>query len=449
MNGTDIFKKKEDSEDKGKKSGRPLADRMRPSTFEGFVGQEHIIGKGKILRKMIENDNLTSMIFWGPPGCGKTTLAYLISQTSKAEFATLSAVVAGKSDVKEIIERAKKNRDYYGTKTILFIDEIHRFNKAQQDAFLPYVEDGTIILIGATTENPSFEIIPPLLSRIKLFILNRLEDDSIFNILSRSLKDRENGLADWNPIVSDELLRKIIRLCEGDARAALNILEIAVINTPPDDEGNRILTGKIIEDAAQKRVPIYDKGGEEHFNLISAFHKSLRGSDPDASLYWLARMIEGGEDPLYIARRIVRFASEDVGLADPNALTIAVSAMKAVQFIGLPEGNLALAQAAVYLATAPKSNALYTAYGKAQKDVKDQPNLPVPMHIRNAPTRLMENIGYGKDYKYPHDFEDAIVKQDYLPDNLKGSLYYSPSDRGFETEIKKRLSKIKKKKDEG
>ncbi|MBU1627509.1 replication-associated recombination protein A, partial [bacterium] len=439
MNTTDIFKKPKDqttdTSTKDHENTHPLADRIRPATFDDFVGQDHIIGKEKILRKMIETDKLSSMIFWGPPGCGKTTLAYIISHQSSAEFKTLSAVVAGKSDVKEIIDEAKMKKARYGIKTILFVDEIHRFNKAQQDAFLPFVEDGTIILIGATTENPSFEIISPLLSRTKLFVLNRLDDDAILDILKRSIEDETKGLAKMSPHVSEDLLRKIICICEGDARSALNTLEIAVINTKPDEKGNRILTEEIIIDAAQKRIPVYDKAGEEHYNLISALHKSLRGSDPDAALYWLARMIESGEDPLYIARRMVRFASEDVGMADPNALVIANAAKDAVHFIGLPEGNLALAQAAIYLATAPKSNALYTAYGQAQKDVNDQPNLPVPLRIRNAPTSMMEGLGYGKDYKYPHDYEDTITKQDYLPDNIRGRVYYRPTDRGFESEI--------------
>jgi len=458
MNNIDLFKKPEDLEKKltsspenkpGNKisdSSRPLADRLRPKDFDDFVGQDHIISKGRILRKMIEDDNLNSMILWGPPGCGKTTLAHIISKKSSAEFKTLSAVVAGKSDVKEIIYEAKRMKKHYGTKTILFIDEIHRFNKAQQDAFLPYVEDGTIILIGATTENPSFEIIAPLLSRTKLFVLKRLEDESILTILKRSLEDKKIGLEKLNPIVSDELLKMIIRIGEGDARSALNTLELAVKNTPQDKNLKRQLTEDIIKDAAQKRIPVYDKAGEEHYNLISALHKSLRGSDPDASLYWLARMIESGENPLYIARRLVRFASEDVGMADPDALVVTMAAKDAVHFIGLPEGNLALAQAAVYLATAPKSNALYTAYSKARQDVNDQPNLPVPLHIRNAPTKMMEDLGYGEDYKYPHDFDNAITKQDYLPDNLKDRLYYRPTDRGFESEIKKRINFIKKKK---
>jgi putative ATPase len=424
----------------------PLADRMRPKTLEEFVGQEHLLGPGKILRHAIESDHLPSMILWGPPGSGKTTLAMMITSTTGAQFLAFSAVLSGVKEIKEVIEEADEEWRYRKRRTILFVDEIHRFNKAQQDAFLPHVEDGTIILIGATTENPSFEVISPLLSRSKVFTLNPLTEEQIEVILKRGLEDEKRGLGQYPTVIEPEVMRGIGRMANGDARIGLNTLEMVVLTTPPDADGVRRIQQKNLEEVLQKKSFLYDKSGEEHYNLISALHKSLRGSDPDAALYWLGRMLEAGEDPLYIARRMVRFASEDVGMADPQALQVAVSAMEAFHFIGLPEGCLALAQAAVYLATAPKSNSLYTAYQRVQKDVRESENMPVPLHIRNAPTSLMEELGYGKEYKYPHDYPDHFVEEEYLPENLKGRTYYHPTEQGFEKEIKKRLESWKKKK---
>jgi putative ATPase len=424
----------------------PLADRMRPKTLEEFVGQEHLLGPGKILRHAIESDHLPSMILWGPPGSGKTTLAMMITSTTGAQFLAFSAVLSGVKEIKEVIEEADEEWRYRKRRTILFVDEIHRFNKAQQDAFLPHVENGTIILIGATTENPSFEVISPLLSRSKVFTLNPLTEEQIEVILRRGLEDAKRGLGQYPTVIEPEVMRGIGRMANGDARIGLNTLEMVVLTTPPDADGVRRIQQKNLEEVLQKKSFLYDKSGEEHYNLISALHKSLRGSDPDAALYWLGRMLEAGEDPLYIARRMVRFASEDVGMADPQALQVAVSAMEAFHFIGLPEGCLALAQAAVYLATAPKSNSLYTAYQKVQKDVRESENMPVPLHIRNAPTSLMEELGYGKEYKYPHDYPDHFVEEQYLPENLKGRTYYHPTEQGFEKEIKKRLENWRRKK---
>jgi putative ATPase len=433
---------------RGREREAPLADRMRPKTLEEFVGQEHLLGPGKILRQAIESDHLPSMILWGPPGSGKTTLAMMIASTTGAQFLAFSAVLSGVKEIKEVIEEADEEWRYRKRKTILFVDEIHRFNKAQQDAFLPHVENGTIILIGATTENPSFEVISPLLSRSKVFTLNPLTEEQIEIILKRGLEDEKRGLGQYPTVIEAEVMRGIGRMANGDARIGLNTLEMVVLTTPPDADGVRRIQQKNLEEALQKKSFLYDKSGEEHYNLISALHKSLRGSDPDAALYWLGRMMEAGEDPLYIARRMIRFASEDVGMADPQALQVAVSAMEAFHFIGLPEGCLALAQAAVYLATAPKSNSLYTAYQWAQKDVRESENMPVPLHIRNAPTSLMEELGYGKGYKYPHDYPDHFVEEDYLPENLRGRTYYHPTEQGFEKEIKKRLENWKKKKDQ-
>jgi putative ATPase len=424
----------------------PLADRMRPKTLEEFVGQEHLLGSGKILRHAIESDHLPSMILWGPPGSGKTTLAMMIASTTGAQFLAFSAVLSGVKEIKEVIEEADEERRYRKRKTILFVDEIHRFNKAQQDAFLPHVENGTIILIGATTENPSFEVISPLLSRTKVFTLHPLSEEQIEVILKRGLEDKERGLGKYPTVIEPDVVKGICRIANGDARIGLNTVEMIVLTTPPDGKGVRHIKKEDLEEALQKKSFLYDKSGEEHYNLISAFHKSLRGSDPDAALYWLGRMIEAGEDPLYIARRMIRFASEDVGMADPQALQVAVSAMEAFHFVGLPEGNLALAQAAVYLATAPKSNSLYTAYQGVRKDVRESENMPVPLHIRNAPTSLMEELGYGKEYKYPHDYPDHFVEEEYLPENLRGRAYYRPTDQGFEKEIKKRLENWKRKK---
>ena len=423
----------------------PLADRMRPRTLDEFVGQDHLLGPGKVLRQAIESDHLPSMILWGPPGSGKTTLAMIIASMTGAYFATFSAVLSGVKEIREVVQEGNEEWKYQKRRTILFVDEIHRFNKAQQDAFLPHVEKGTIILIGATTENPSFEVISPLLSRSKVFTLNALTEKEIEGILKRGLDDKERGLGKYPTVVEPEIFQGICLVANGDARIGLNTLEMVVLTTPPDSKGIRHIHKKNLEEVLQKKAFLYDKSGEGHYNLISALHKSLRGSDPDASLYWLGRMLEAGEDPLYIARRMIRFASEDVGMADPQALQVAMSAMEAFHFIGLPEGNLALAEAAVYLATAPKSNALYTAFQGVQKDVREVENLPVPLHIRNAPTSLMEDLGYGKGYKYPHDYPEHFVEEEYLPENLRGRIYYRPSEQGFEREIKKRLEYWRKK----
>jgi putative ATPase len=433
------------------KEEAPLADRIRPRTLEEFVGQEHILGQGKVLRQAIETDHLPSMILWGPPGSGKTTLAMIIARTTGAQFTAFSAVLAGVKEIKEVIKEAGDEWKYRKRRTILFVDEIHRFNKAQQDAFLPNVEKGTIILIGATTENPSFEVISPLLSRTKVFTLHPLTEEEIEVILNRGLTDKERGLGKYPTMIEPEVIKGTCRLASGDARIGLNTLEMLVLTTSPNSKGIRHIKMEDLKEVLQRKTFLYDKSGEEHYNLISAFHKSLRGSDPDAALYWLGRMLESGEDPLYIARRMIRFASEDVGNADPQALQVSVSAMEAFHFIGLPEGDLALAQAAVYLATAPKSNALYAAYQRVKKDVRELENMPVPLHIRNAPTSLMTDLGYGKGYQYPHDFPDHFVEEEYLPENLKGKIYYHPSDQGFEREIKKRLEgwRWKKKEREG
>jgi len=426
----------------------PLADRIRPRTLEEFVGQEHLLGQGKVLRQAIETDHLPSMILWGPPGSGKTTLAMIIAATTGAQFIAFSAVLAGVKEIKEVVKEANDEWKYRKRRTILFMDEIHRFNKAQQDAFLPHVEKGTIVLIGATTENPSFEVISPLLSRTKVFTLNPLTEEEVEVILNRGLTDKERGLGKYPTMIEPEVIKGIGLLANGDARIGLNTLEMLVLTTPPNSKGFRHIKKEDLKEVLQRKSFLYDKSGEEHYNLISAFHKSLRGSDPDAALYWLGRMLEAGEDPLYIARRMIRFASEDVGNADPQALQVTVSAMEAFHFIGLPEGNLALAQAAVYLATAPKSNAIYTAYQRVQKDVRELENMPVPLHVRNAPTSLMKDLGYGKGYQYPHDFPDHFVEEEYLPENLKGRIYYHPSDQGFEREIKKRLESWRWKKRE-
>jgi len=441
----DLFEMKE-RESLGREA--PLAERMRPRTLEEFEGQNHLLGEGKVLRQAIETDQLPSMILWGPPGSGKTTLAMIIASTTGAQFSAFSAVLAGVKEIKEVIQEAREEWKYQKRRTILFVDEIHRFNKAQQDAFLPHVEKGTIILIGATTENPSFEVISPLLSRSKVFTLNPLIEKEIEVILRRALTDEERGLGKYQTAIEPEVIKGICQLANGDARAALNTLEMLVLTTSPDDEGVRQIKKEALKEVLQRKAYLYDKSGEEHYNLISALHKSLRGSDPDAALYWLGRMLEAGEDPLYIARRMIRFASEDVGMADPHALQVAVAAMDAFHFVGLPEGNLALAQAAVYLATAPKSNALYSAYQKVEKDVRELENMPVPLHIRNAPTSLMRDLGYGKEYKYPHDYPDHFVEEEYLPENLKGRIYYHPTEQGFEIEIKKRLEAWRRKKRE-
>jgi putative ATPase len=419
----------------------PLAARMRPKNFDEFVGQEHIVGEGRVLRKSIDSDQLPSIIFWGPPGSGKTTLANLIANATKSHFSPISAVASGVADLRRIVDEAKERRALYNQRTILFIDEIHRFNKSQQDAILPYVEDGTVTLIGATTENPSFEVIAPLLSRCRVFTLNALTEEQVRQIVEHALSDEERGLGRMKVELEKNAFDFLVVMSNGDARIALNALELAASTTAPSEDGKRHIKLSAIEDAIQHRALLYDKAGEEHYNIISALHKSLRGSDPDASLYWLGRMLEAGEDPLYIARRLIRFASEDVGMADPQALVIATAAQQAVHFIGMPEGNLALAQAVVYLATAPKSNSLYTAYGRVQQDVEKTRNDPVPFHLRNPVTNLMRDMGYGKGYKYAHNFPGHFVPQQNLPDSLKGKRYYYPSDQGLEREIENRLKK--------
>jgi putative ATPase len=372
----------------------------------------------------------------------------IVATTTGAQFLAFSAVLSGVKEIKEVVQEAEEEWKYNKKRTILFVDEIHRFNKAQQDAFLPHVEKGTLILIGATTENPSFEVISPLLSRSKVFTLNPLTEKEVEVILSRALTDKERGLGNYQAAIEPEVIKGICQLADGDARAALNTLEMLVLTTSPDQEGIRQVKREDLKEVLQRKAYLYDKSGEEHYNLISALHKSLRGSDPDAALYWLGRMLEAGEDPLYIARRMIRFASEDVGMADPQALQVAVAAQEAFHFVGLPEGNLALAQAAVYLATAPKSNALYTAFQRVQKEVRETENMPVPLHIRNPVTSLMKDLGYGKDYKYPHDYQDHFVEEEYLPENLRGRTYYHPTEQGFEKEIKKRLEYWRRKKSE-
>src|SRR6266487_1400122 len=434
--------------------GEPLAARMRPRTLEEIVGQEHILGPGRILRRSIEGDAITSMILWGPPGSGKTTLAEVIAHQTHAHFVRLSAVSAGVADLRKVVEEARKLKQFSEQRTILFIDEIHRFNKAQQDAVLPYVENGTITLIGATTENPSFEVNSALLSRARVFVLKALDEEQVQILLQRALHDKERGLGRLNITLDEDALQQIAIFANGDARIALNVLELAVQGSRGTPKENAPITLTMIEDVMQHRALLYDKSGDQHYDMISALHKSLRGSDPDAGLYWLARMLEAGEDPLYIVRRLIRFASEDVGMADPQALLVCVAAQQAVHFVGLPEANLALAQAVVHLATAPKSNALYTAYSRVQEDVQKTRNDPVPLQIRNAPTQLMKDLDYGKDYKYAHDYyKDMQIEdpdrppakqiQEYLPESLKGRRYYEPGHQGKEASIKKWLEKLR------
>src|ERR1700685_3797873 len=422
---------------------RPLADRMRPRTLEEYAGQEQLIGPGKPLRTQLERDDIGSLIFWGPPGTGKTTLAKIIASLTKADFVEFSAVLTGIKEIKQVMADAERARQY-GTRTIVFIDEIHRFNKAQQDPFLPHVEKGNIRLIGATTENPSFEIISALLSRSRVYVLKPLTEEQVVRLLKRALADEERGMGAMKLRASDAVLAKIAAYSSGDARSAYNVLEVASTLARATSEVGAEITDAIVTDALQKRVLLYDKTGDEHYNLISALHKSVRNSDPDASLYWLGRMLEAGEDPLYIARRVVRMSVEDIGLAEPNALALCMAARDAVDFIGMPEGNLALAQAVVYLSIAPKSNALYTAYGSVLQDVEQTAAEAVPLHLRNAPTGLMKGLGYGKDYQYAHDLEGKVADMQCLPENLRDRIYYRPTNEGIEKRIRERMEEIKK-----
>jgi putative ATPase len=427
---------------------QPLAERMRPRTLDVFIGQEKLLGTGKPLRMQIESDNIGSMLFWGPPGCGKTTLARLIARLTKSDFISFSAVLSGIREIKEVMA-ASELKSKSGNRTIVFVDEVHRFNKAQQDAFLPYVEAGHIIFIGATTENPSFEVISPLLSRTKVYVLDALATSQIAELLRRALTDKEHGLGEQKIDASEQVLFRIASFANGDARAAYNTLELCVRSANVGPDGALQITSELLEDVLQRKLLRYDKSGEEHYNLISALHKSVRNSDPDAALYWLARMLESGEDPLYLARRMVRMASEDIGLAEPGALAITLAAKDAFDFLGAPEGNLALAQAAVYLSLAPKSNALYTAYADVQEDVQKTESDPVPLHLRNAPTGLMKNLGYGKDYQYAHNYQEKVTNMQCLPDNLAGRSWYKPTDQGFEQRLRQRLDEIRKIKSRG
>ena len=424
---------------------QPLAERMRPRTLDEFIGQEKLLGQGKPLRVQIESDRLGSMLFWGPPGCGKTTLARLIARLTKSAFVSFSAVLSGIKEIKEVMAAAEfKSKS--GERTIVFVDEVHRFNKAQQDAFLPYVEAGHITFIGATTENPSFEVISPLLSRTKVYVLQAHTAPQLVELLRRAVADRERGLGKLEIDAPETVLFRIASYANGDARAAYNTLELCARSAKPSAGGKLRITAELLEDVLQRKVLRYDKSGEEHYNLISALHKSVRNSDPDAALYWLARMLESGEDPLYLARRMVRMATEDIGLAEPGALSVALAAKDAFDFLGQPEGNLALAQAAVYLSLAAKSNALYSAFGAVREDVERTEADPVPLHLRNAPTGLMKNLGYGKDYQYAHDAEGGIAAQDYLGVERE---YYRPVDRGFEKELIERLNSIRSRLREG
>ena len=432
----DMFKSKADEL---KQKNAPLAARMRPLDFDEFVGQEHITGKGRAFRQAIEADKLPSVILWGPPGSGKTTLARIIASTSHSFFAPISAVSAGVADLRKAVNEAGERLGLNGQRTILFIDEIHRFNKSQQDAVLPHVEDGTVTLIGATTENPSFEVISPLLSRCQVVILQPLSDEQISIILKRAISDKVKGLGDLGLEVDDEALKFLVTVADHDARQGLNFLEAAANAAVTDDQNRRRLPVSLLEEVIGYRALKYDKAGDAHFDTISALHKTLRGSDPDASLYWLGRMLEAGESPLYIVRRLIRFATEDVGMADPQALLIAMAAQQAVHFVGMPEAKLALAELVVYLAAAPKSNSLYTAFSSVEDDIKKTSSEPVPLHLRNAPTRLMKEAGFGKDYKYAHDYEGNFVRQQNLPDKIKNRRYYFPGANGFEQEIRKRL----------
>jgi len=434
-----LFELPEESGDSFKEM--PLAARMRPRNFGEFVGQEQLVASGRVFRSCIESDKLPSIILWGPPGSGKTTLAHIIANITKSHFSSLSAVSAGVADLRRTIDEARKRIKSSHLRTILFVDEIHRFNKAQQDAVLPFVEDGTITFIGATTENPSFEVIAPLLSRCRTFRLNMLSEKAVSQIVEQAIIDVERGIGKLKVKISEEALHHLVIMSNGDARMALNALEMTAAAVTANSSGDRYIDLPAVEETLQHRALLYDKKGEQHYDLISALHKSLRGSDADASLYWLARMLEGGEDPLYIVRRLVRFASEDVGMADPQALTIAVAAQQAVHFIGMPEGKLAIAQVVVYLATAPKSNSLYKAYSNVEEDIKHSYNEPVPLHLRNPVTGLMRQMEYGKGYKYAHDYANHFVKQQNLPDSLQGKHYYVPSNQGYENEIADRIKR--------
>ena len=419
----------------------PLAARMRPRTFDELVGQEHIVGPGRALRKSIEADQLPSIVLWGPPGSGKTTLALIIASVTKSHFSSVSAVGSGVADLRRIAAEAQERLGMHGQRTVLFIDEIHRFNKAQQDVILPHVENGTVVLIGATTENPSFEVISPLLSRSRVFTLKPLGDEQVEEIVRRALADGEHGLAALSPELDAEGMRALVTLSNGDARVALNALELATGATDPDEAGVRRVEVATIEDAMQQRALLYDRAGDQHYDTISAFIKSVRGSDPDAAIYWLARMIEAGEDPMFIARRLVILAAEDVGMADPQALPVAVAAQQAVHFVGMPEGRIPLAEATVYLAAAPKSNSSYKAIDAALADVKKTRNEPVPLHLRNAVTGLMRDMRYGEGYRYAHDEKGGFAPMQNLPESLKGRRYYRPGDQGYEAEAAERLRK--------
>jgi putative ATPase len=432
---------------------RPLAERMRPRNLDEFFGQQDVVGEGSLLRHAISGDRIFSMILWGPPGCGKTTLARIVARETRCHFVHFSAVLSGVKDIRAVIDIATDQQRLYRKKTILFVDEIHRFNKSQQDAFLPHVESGLITLIGATTENPSFEVIPALMSRCRVVVLKMLSAEDLEAIVEYALTDTERGLGKTGLRLSPDAVSCLVRMADGDGRSVLNNLEVAVSLAPTETDVSgavihRELTVRDIEAAIQKKALLYDKSGEEHYNLISAFHKSLRGSDPDAAIYWLERMLASGEDPIYVARRMVRFASEDIGNADPYALDIALRATEAFRMLGHPEGELALAQAAVYLATAPKSNSVYAAMGKIKKAIGESGALPVPFHIRNAPTRLMKDLGYGDGYQYAHDFQDAFVAQEHLPEPLQNKRFYLPSNRGYEKTIRERMEYWRKQKAE-